>query len=62
MSDKKFIWLIDTQHPRRGPTLETGKEYSVDDYGENVVAVWIKSRAAKYVKEKKGESLKEENN
>jgi hypothetical protein len=39
--------------------LETGKEYGVADYGEAVVAEWVRTGAAKYLKEKKGESLKE---
>ena len=61
MSDKKFIWLIGRQHPRTGPVLEPSKEYSAADYPEGRVAVWVKSGAAKYVKEsKKAESLKEE--
>lgn len=59
MPDKKFVWLVGTSYPRRGPMLEKGKEYSVEDYGEAVVAYWVKEKAAKYVQEKKGESLKE---
>lgn len=60
MSDRKFVWLISTSYPRRGPVLEKGKEYGVEVYGEEVVAYWVKEGAAKYAKEKKGESLKEE--
>jgi hypothetical protein len=60
MGDKKFTWLAGTCYPRRGPMLEKGKEYSVADYGESIVAYWVSEGAAKYLKEKKGESLKEE--
>lgn len=53
MADKKFTWLAEKTFPRRGPMLETGKEYSVADYGEEVVAHWVSQGAAKYLKEKK---------
>jgi len=60
MTDKKFVWLIERQHPRSGPVLEPGQEYDVAQFGEGRVSVWVKSGAAKYVHVKKGESLKEE--
>ena len=60
MSDKKFTWLAPSSYPRRGPMLETGKEYSVSDFQEHVVAEWVRTGAAKYSKATKGESLKEE--
>jgi hypothetical protein len=53
MADKKFIWLAGTCYPRRGPMLEKGKEYSVADYGEEIVAYWVTEKAAKYAAEKK---------
>jgi hypothetical protein len=52
MTDKKFTWLVGTCYPRRGPMLEKGKEYSVADFGEDVVAYWVMEKAAKYVKAK----------
>jgi len=56
MADKRFIWLEASCYPRRGPRLETGKEYSVADFGEKagaVIAYWVSTGAAKYLKEKK---------
>jgi len=60
MADKKFTWLVGTCYPRRGPMLEKGKEYSVADFAEHIVAEWVRTGMAKYVKITKGESPKEE--
>ena len=60
MADKKFTWLAPSCEPRRGPRLETGKEYSLADFEEHVVAEWVRTGAAKYVKSIKGGSPKEE--
>lgn len=54
MTDKRFLWLAATCYPRRGPILEHGKEYAVADFGEELVAEWVASGAAKYAKKEKG--------
>ncbi|GAH94391.1 unnamed protein product, partial [marine sediment metagenome] len=38
--------------------LEKGKVYKVEDYPENVIATWVKQKAAKYVKDKSKEEEK----
>lgn len=46
---KKFIWLLDSCYPRKGPKLEKDKEHLVGDYPPDVVETWVKTKAAKYV-------------
>jgi len=47
---KKFVWLLDTTFPRRGPSvLERGKEYEASAFPAHVVEEWIKTGAAKPV-------------
>ena len=57
MKEKHFEWLLDSCFPRKGAKLEKGKVYNVGDYPAEVVAEWVKTKAAKYVK---GGTLKEE--
>ena len=52
MKEKYFEWLLDSCFPRKGPKLEKGKVHKVEDYPEDVVAEWVKTKAAKYVKDK----------
>ena len=51
--DKKFIWLADDCFPRRGPKLEKGKSYGMEDFPEGSVEAWITEGKAKWAKEKK---------
>jgi len=48
---KKFIWLLDSQVPRKGPKLEKGKEHLAGNYPNSTVETWIKTKAAKWAKE-----------
>ena len=58
---KQFIWLVGSSLPRHGmPKLIQGKIHEVADYSADVVDVWVKTRAAKYVVDQK-KSKKEEN-
>lgn len=57
MKEKHFEWLLDSNTPRKGPKLVHGEVHNVDDYPSHVVEHWIKTKAAKYVKDK---SKKEE--
>ena len=50
MKEKHFEWLLDSCSPRKGGRLEKGKIYNVGDYPAEVVAEWVKTKAAKYVK------------
>lgn len=49
---KKFIWLIQSSIPRKGPQLTQGEEHDAADYSAEVVNYWVESGAAKWVKEK----------
>ena len=49
---KKFMWLLDSCEPRRGPKLIKGQEHNVKDYPDAVVEEWVKTKAAKYVEAK----------
>lgn len=49
---KEFIWLIDSQLPRKGPMLEKGKVYKTSDFPSHVVEYWVKTKVAKWVGEK----------
>jgi len=55
MKEKYFEWLLDSCVTRKGAKLEKGKVYKVEDYPEDVVAEWVKTKAAKYVKDKSKE-------
>lgn len=52
MIEKKFIWLLDSGVSRTNKPLMKGQEHLVSEYGEAVVAEWVKTGAAKYAKEK----------
>ena len=58
MKEKYFKWLSDSCFPRKGAKLEKGKVYEVEGYPEDVVAQWVKTKAAKYVKDKSKEEEK----
>ena len=58
MKEKYFEWLIGSCFPRKGPKLEKGKIHRTGDYPSHVVDEWVKTKAAKYVKDK---STKEDN-
>lgn len=49
MKEKNFEWLLDSCTPRKGGRLEKGKVYKVEGYPADVVAEWVKTKAAKYV-------------
>lgn len=53
MAAKLFRWLAGTCYPRRGPVLEKGKAYNIELYGDELVAYWVKEKAAEFVSEKK---------
>jgi len=55
MKEKYFKWLLDSCTPRKGGKLEKGKVYKVEDYPEDIVAEWVKTKAASYVKDKSKE-------
>lgn len=57
MKETHFKWLVDSCSSRKGKKLKTGEVYAVSDFPEHVVAEWVKTKAAAYVKEK---SKKEE--
>ena len=52
MKEKYFEWLLDSNTPRKGPKLVKGKIHKSGDYPPHVVDEWIKTKAAKYVKDK----------
>lgn len=53
MKEKYFIWLLDSNEPScGGPKLIHGEVHNVEDYPSHVVPEWIKTKAAKYVKDK----------
>ena len=57
---KIFIWLGPPQLPRRGPKLETGKEYKAEDFVPEVAEEWVKTKFAKWATEEKPKKSKEE--
>lgn len=59
MKEKYFEWLVDSCFPRKGPKLEKGKVHKTSDYPSDVVEQWVKTKAAKYVKDKSKEEDKE---
>lgn len=52
MKEKYFKWLLDSCETRTGVKLEKGRVYKVEDYPKDVVAEWVKTKAASYVKDK----------
>lgn len=48
-----FIWLLDSGIARNGKHLTHGKEHAVADFGEAIVAEWVRTGAAAYVDKKK---------
>ncbi len=59
MKEKHFEWLLDSCEPRKGPRLEKGKTHKTGDYPPHVVELWVKTKAAKYVKGKAKEEGEE---
>ena len=59
MKETHFEWLLDSCESRKGANLEKGKIHEVKNYPEDVVATWVKTKAAKYVKDKPKEEDKE---
>ena len=57
MKEKYFEWLLDSCESRKGVKLKKGKIHNVGDHPAEVVAEWVKTKAAKYCK---GGILKEE--
>ena len=55
MKEKYFKWLLDSCIPRKGPELEKGKIHNVSDYPLHVVDEWVRTKVAKYVKDKSKE-------
>lgn len=49
---KKFKWLRPDEFPRQGPPLLSGKVYDSDLFPSHVVEEWIRTGAAKAMKEK----------
>jgi hypothetical protein len=50
---KQFEWLLSpAQKWERGPELIPGEIYNAKDFPSEVVAEWVRSKAAKYVEEK----------
>ena len=50
---KQFEWLFSSaQKWESGPELIPGKTYNAKDFPSEVVAEWVRSKAAKYVEEK----------
>lgn len=45
----QFIWLIDSCFPRKGKKLIKGEKHKTSDYPKDVVAEWIRTKAAKFV-------------
>ena len=52
MNEKHFEWLLDSSTPRKGPRLIKGELHKTGDYPPHVVDEWVKTKAAKYVKDK----------
>jgi len=52
MKETRFVWLAASGFPRRGPALIKGSEYAIADFDEAIVAEWVKTGAAKYLKTK----------
>lgn len=49
---KRFKWLRPDEFPRQGPPLLNGKVYDSDLFPSHVVEEWIRTGAAKAMKEK----------
>jgi len=48
----QFKWLLGSaQKWESGPELIPGNTYNVKDFSPEVVAEWVRTKAAKYVKE-----------
>jgi len=48
----QFKWLLSpAQKWERGPELIPGEIYNVKDFSPEVVAEWVKTKAAQYLKE-----------
>lgn len=58
MKEKHFKWLLDSCFPRKGPKLEKGGIHKTGDYPPHVVELWVKTKAAAYVKDKAKEDDK----
>jgi len=58
MKEKYFKWLRPSEEDRRGTKLEQGKIYNIENFPIDTVAEWVRTKAAKYVKDK---SKEEEN-
>ncbi len=58
MNKQYFKWLLDSCTPRKGRKLEKDKTYTVSDYPAEVVAEWVRTKAAKFV-DNAGKSKKE---
>ena len=52
MKEKYFEWLLDSNEPRKGPKLVKGELHRSGDYPPHVVDEWVKTKAAKFVKDK----------
>ena len=48
MEKTKFVWLLDSQSARNGRRLIKGQTYKVADFKAEVVAEWVRTKAAKY--------------
>ncbi len=57
--NRKFIWLLDSCSPRRGPALVKRETYAEDDFPPGVAAEWVKAKAAKWASEPKAAKIKE---
>jgi len=61
MNEKRFIWLAGScEASINGRRLEQGETYAVVDFSAEVVAEWVRSGAAKYVKPGKDKPGEEE--
>ena len=56
---KQFIWLVDSQSPRKGPMLIKNELHTTADYSADVVEYWVKSGVAEWVGEKSKKKEKE---
>ena len=59
MKEKQFEWLLDSCTPRKGPKLVKGEAHRTGDYPSHVVDEWVKTKAAKYVKDKSNKEDKQ---
>lgn len=49
MTKQYFKWLLDSCYPREGRKLVKDKTFNVSDYPAEVVAEWVRTKAAKFV-------------